>query len=274
MLSDAPEDRSLLSPLDLYCICQTILFHDVGNLFGRKKHNQTIYKVISDKFSNVFTNKREKNAIIQAGRAHTGKSSEGSDDTLKELSNTTYHISGEIVRLRDIATIVRFADELAEGPQRTCQYMLEEGLFPEANEIFHRYASCTHLLIDPNNERISLHYEIELETDTEDQLSSEQKDKLVKLLNFAYERIDKLDQERKYASYYCDLLKPIKKTVANFEFSLDGCCIGEKPTIILDDLVVPGTQSSIASGTYKELNADSLVERIEQALISEREDNL
>lgn len=256
-------EDSTLSPLDLYCLCQGILFHDVGNLYGRSKHNQRISKVINENFDQIF-DKKERRIIIKAGRAHTGKGSNDSKDTLKDLDNGE-HINGKAVRLRDIAAIIRFADELAEGPQRTSKNMLELGVLSDDSIIHHKYASITEVFIDPGNSRISLTYEIELVIEDNSKLTSEFKQELLGLLNYIYHRIHKLDQERKYASYYCDLLKPIKKTMAKLEFSLNGEEYGfQIPTIILDDLVIPGTQKSYLLEQRSDLIAENIIEMLEQ----------
>jgi metal-dependent HD superfamily phosphatase/phosphodiesterase len=55
---DVTIDKPIFSHLDLYFLCQAILFHDVGNLFGRNKHNQTAYKVINEKFSKYWYPKK------------------------------------------------------------------------------------------------------------------------------------------------------------------------------------------------------------------------
>lgn len=260
--------KSYLSGLDLYCLCQGILFHDIGNLYGRSKHNLAISEVINAEFNQIFE-RRERKLIVKAGRAHTGKGSDGSNDTLKDLDNGE-NIKGQQVKLRYIASIIRFADELAEGPQRTSRYMLELGVIAEESVIYHRYAEVTELFIDPCNSRISLTYEIELITDENNKLTDEFKSELIELLNYIYIRIHKLDQERKYATYYCNLLKPINKTIAKIEFTLNGIeCGTEIPAIVLDDLVVPGSQESDLLDQRNDLIAEGIVTMLDQYFDSE-----
>jgi hypothetical protein len=69
------------SGLDLYIMCMAVLFHDVGNIFSRDKHNQNIQPVIKE-FDQILDVKRERQVVVKAGRAHSGKSG---DDTLREL---------------------------------------------------------------------------------------------------------------------------------------------------------------------------------------------
>ena len=192
LLCDVTKDQPNFSHLDLYFLCQSILFHDVGNLFGRDNHNQTACKIINEKFSSIFprtgSHKKQRKIIISAGRAHTGKNTEGRKDTLKDLE-VHENFNGNKISLRDIATILRFADELAEGPQRTSSYLLQIGAFSEESTIYHQYADSIELYIDPLNERISLFYEVELSAIEGDGLTKDQTEKVQELLKLIYIRI-------------------------------------------------------------------------------------
>ncbi|WP_339438693.1 HD domain-containing protein [Pseudomonas sp. EA_15y_Pfl1_P104] len=263
------ETNSCLSGIDIYLLATTVLFHDVGNIFGRDKHNLTIMQIMNDIFLSDFQDihKREKNLIFRAAKAHTGKGDDLTADTLKDIQRLE-QLNGHQVALQDIAAIVRFADELAEGPQRTSSYAQHIKLFAPSSEIYHRYASTLDVHIDPKNERISLAYEIEVSTDANCQISMEQEEKLKLFLNYIYERIHKLDAERKYCSFYCDLLKPIRKTVANFSFVNNGFPVDFKiEPLTLNDLVIPkkflSKAEEIASPHGREdLNAERLITQL------------
>ena len=69
------------------------------------------------------------------------------------------------MRLRELAAVLRFADELAEGPQRTSEFMQAEGLYESESQQFHDYANSTHILIDRGTNRIILTYEIGIGVD-------------------------------------------------------------------------------------------------------------
>ena len=67
---------------------------------------------------------------------------------------------------------------------------------------------------------------------------------MIELLEFTYKAIQKLDQERQYAKYYCDLLSAFKKTEIVFNFRLrDHDFNLGLPKLVLTDIVVPGEQS-------------------------------
>lgn len=256
------------SGLDLYILCMTILFHDVGNFFQRGGHNQHIQTVINDMFKDFFFGefKREKSHIITAGRAHTGKNSEGTKDTLRGIPEIE-HCGGEPVKLRDIASIVRLADELAEGPQRTCQYMLDKEKVSPESEIYHRYATCTHLMIDTLNGRVSVAYEIELKCNNVSGMTEGDKTDLSKLLDLIHERIFKLDQERKYCGYYCDTLKSIGETQVSFNFFNNGQMLDLRfESLVLTDLTVPGdTAKQILEGR-DDLKVDAVVKEVAESI--------
>jgi hypothetical protein len=224
------------SGLDLYIMCMAVLFHDVGNIFSRDKHNQNIQPVIKE-FDQILDVKRERQVVVKAGRAHSGKSG---DDTLRELDEA-FPIGGEAIKLREIAAIIRFADELAEGPQRTSAFMNNLGLFSKDSKIYHKYAECTDIHIDSKNERISLNYSVELSGYTDLPASTALNSELGAFIEYIYSRIIKLDQERKYFGYYFNSAKKIKHTSAKLTFTLNDCEVDYSPDqISLDDLVVPG----------------------------------
>jgi hypothetical protein len=263
------EPSSSLNAIDIYLLATTILFHDVGNIFGREKHNMTIQRVMNDIFDSDFQDihKRERTLIYAAAKAHTGKGDDLSVDTLQDIPRTN-QLNGHQVAHQDIAAIVRFADELAEGPQRTSSYAQRIKIFDPSSEKFHRYASTLDIAIDPKNERISLVYEIEVNTDQEGKITEKQEEELKIFLNYIYERIHKLDAERKYCSFYCDILKSIKKTIVNFTFTNNGFQVNFKvEPLTLTDLVIPKKfltrAEEIASPHGRaDLNAESLINNL------------
>ena len=233
-----PQNTIVLTPLDVYFLCLTSLFHDVGNIYGRKYHNQKIQKVIKDNFSQLFDDK-QRSLIVRAGRAHTGKDLEGSKDTLKGLVDDKEQYQGEFIHLRSVAAIIRFADELAEGPQRTSNFMLNHNLLDDS-KIYNEYASMTHITIDTDNSRIVVAYQINVDT-KKYTTRKEIEEYLGNIFRFIYGRIIKLDEERKYYNFYCNLAPNIKEIQVSFELEKDKneseINIGE---LILNDLVIPG----------------------------------
>lgn len=224
-----------MTSLDMYILCLSILFHDVGNINGRKEHNKKItdtYNSIRGEQQASFSPER---ALIQKiVRAHCGVNSKGSKDTLCEVEIIS-SLAGNRIQSREIAAILRFADELAEGPQRTSDYIPVD----QSSSVYHEYAKITDVCIDKGNERIILQYHIDIS-------AFESEDKLKNLLQFIYERIIKLDEERQYVKFYSHLLSPFKRTEVTFNFNNKGepLNVFDEKIVLVDKCVIPGDKKT------------------------------
>jgi len=253
------KDIKRFTSLDLYVLCLSILFHDVGNINGRDNHNQKvwdIYQAVRGDNAKYYT---ERDLIISAAEAHCGKTKSGSRDTLKNIKRTSYSLSGDPINFLEIVSVLRFADELAEGPQRTSDYLLRTDIITPESELYHKYAKITDVFIDRGNGRIVLTYGIDIKSETPDSLK--------KLLTFVYERIIKLDEERKYTKFYSEFLVPFKKTEVLFKFSNKGkpldISIGD--ITLNDTYIVPGEKKPNAIDLierFKELNIDNILNQM------------
>ena len=151
-------DLDHFTPIEHYILGLSVLFHDVGNIYGRKGHNRRIARVYdhvrpADKFA------QEKALVVQIAQAHTGEARDGSRNTLADVPDVS-QLDGEPVKAREIAAIVRFADELAEGRQRTSEYMKRHGRYSAESMPYHDYASATDIAIDKLNDRIAVTYHL------------------------------------------------------------------------------------------------------------------
>lgn len=205
------EGKNKFSGVELYFLALSILFHDVGNINGRKGHNKKVTDIYNKIRNNESHFNQERRLILKAVSAHCGESSKGDKDTLNELEEKS-DLFGHALRLRELAAVLRFADELAEGPQRTSDYMIEKNKFSEENLIYHEYAQITSPYIDRGGSRIAVSYDIDCN----------QCEDLKKLLVFTYKRVLKLDLERRYCKYYAPILDVFKRTDVSYEFNQDG----------------------------------------------------
>jgi hypothetical protein len=195
------EEQSL-SAMDVYCLALMILFHDVGNIFGRKGHD-SIPKIaeVYNKYRTMHQNYGEERRVITTGAsAHSGLSIAGCKDTLKYVKKDS--IKEDEVNLPELSAILRFADELAEGQHRTCSFLIDKGLYDNESMIYHKYASITEIRIDRALGRIVITYTINV-SDSFNENKKEQKE-ILNLIYFSFYRAIKLDQERIYKILFID----------------------------------------------------------------------
>lgn len=257
------EDLNELTPLELYIVCLCALFHDVGNIHKREKHNRNISSVYDFARPNHQGCLNEKQIVSIVSGAHSGFASDRSKDTLKEVP-AYMSLKGEKIRTRLLAAVTRFADELAEGPQRTSAYMQLMEKYEEPSRVYQGYASITEIFIDREAGRIALTYNIPV-TIKEKQVIFEKDPTLSlhDLLKKTYERILKLDNERKYTKHYCDWLTPFKSTSAIFNFWFNGNYGNlDLPPIILTDLVSPDSQGQGLAETNPDYEIDHVISKL------------
>lgn len=232
------EDDHGLSSYDLYLLAMSILFHDVGNAYGRENHQNMIGPVYDWARGNDAAYRREKTLLMRIVKTHTGHSLDGSRDTLKDLAPQD-QFESESIQLQNIGTILRFADELAEGPQRTSDFRRTTGLIDPASEIYHDYASITNIQADRGNGRILISYDYEIK---EEYLLPDN-DYIENLFTYVNSRIIKLDDERRYAAFYSDLVGKFRRTEVTFNFHYNKHILPIDMGVVLDDKVVPGEGS-------------------------------
>jgi hypothetical protein len=226
----------------LYFLCLSTLFHDVGLIYGKREVHQ---KMISDVYNNAHGGKNiqrfanEKIIVTKAVEAHSGKSIEGTNDTLKYLETLPGY--SEMINAQEMAAILKFADELAEGGQRTSDYFIEKGMYKKESSIYHRYAKAYHSVISAIDKRIAITYNIFLSISDANELIIDQDISLKSFLEFIFGRIVKIDDERKYCRYYCHWLDPMKEISVSFNFWYEGERIEiDLSPIIISDKIIPG----------------------------------
>lgn len=232
------DQQNRFSAMEIYLLCLIILFHDVGNIEGRGGHNNKVAEIYNIIRNKVPKYNQERRLVLTATAAHCGSSKKGDKDTLSDVDEIS-NLFNKKIKLRELASILRLADELSEGPQRTSHYLVTKSKIKHDAQIYHEYASITNIFIDKGNNRIALTYNI-------DYTSAVQ---IETLLNFTYGRILKLDAERRYCKYYAPVLDKLKKTEAQINFTIDGdICSLDLPKIELGDkynLIEDGDEAKI-----------------------------
>lgn len=218
-------DLDYFRPIEHYVLGLGVLFHDVGNLLGRRDHDKRIAQFY-DHIRGEDEYAQEKSVVVRISQAHSGKTRDGSLNTLADVPKTS-QLDGWPVRAREVAAIVRFADELAEGPRRTSSYMRSHARYDPESAPHHDYSSATDIAIDKGNKRIAVAYQFNVVTEKgiEEELS-----KLKEFLEFAYGRLGKMDLERKYARFHCSRpLDSFQNITVRLEVQIDGEYVDDPP---------------------------------------------
>ncbi len=257
------ESINEISGIELYVLCLVAWFHDAGNVYGREKHNKRIIDIYNDIFGDEPAYRIEKLLVQNIGGAHTGRSGKGTRDTLESIDEKS-HLKRKPIRARELAAIIRFADELAEGPQRTTEFVQEnEGFIEQENMVYHKYANITNISISRPGEKIIVEYNICVclksqqigEHNTENRVIAENDQILSNFLKFIYDRIEKLNEERLYAKFYSELLSPFKSIVVTFKFFHRGITLDlPLSSKTFDDKVVPGQTKKLDAPVHQRLD--------------------
>jgi hypothetical protein len=263
---DIPKEYQL-NAMEFYCLITSALFHDAGNIFGRKDHQKKISQIYDYAVPEARRDKQVKLVVLKATEAHTGEAPDGTKDTMKHLSKTL-SVKDHQVKLQELAALVRFADELAEGRQRTSLFMQMHHMYPPTSELHHKYAAITSVGIDMKNERITLTYNIDVGAKTKGAFDTAAEAEIRELLNYTYIRIDKMNQERKYARHYSPILAPLKQMTVTFNFWVIGQVeyLQLPKDLVLTDLVVPGDAQKGFVEHFSAYIVDNVISQIRNVL--------
>lgn len=253
-----------LTPYELFVLLTGLLVHDVGNIFGRDRHNQKIsevWKSLSSAWNSWGVH--ERNLVIEVGRAHSGKNEDGGRDTLEPLATANRYFLKKPIRAGEIAAIIRFADELAEGPQRTSKFLLDNGLISAKSNIYHHYADITRVSIDRPRGRVALTYYIEIDNRAYPKDPKDLKIFLALLLKMTYVRAAKMNYERQFARHYATSLSPYREVSISLAMMRDGGPIdlALQPIVLTDMTSLHKSQLSLEE-IYKDYAVDKVLERL------------
>jgi hypothetical protein len=128
-----------LTAYEAFILLMACHFHDVGNVYGREKHEQRISAIMDSIDPAVIgDNTFERRLVADIAAAHGGKI--GNDkDTIGALPYKAQPGPDE-VRAHLLAAILRFADELAEDYTRASRFAIDHDLILKASEVYHQYA--------------------------------------------------------------------------------------------------------------------------------------
>jgi len=257
-----------LRPIEMFFLILCIVFHDAGNIEGRQNHQHNVANAYDHVRSRASSELREKTLLLKVVGAHSGKTATGSIDTLAELENGE-HLFSESLRLREVAALLRFSDELSEGRLRTSRYMIDAGKFQRGNQVYHDYADAVSMHIDGGNNRIAISFDIAVEVGgRRGNRSIENEGSFRDLLDFIQLRVMKVNAERRYARYYCQSLEPFKETSVTLTLHVNGeiLDLGLRPAVFTDLEVPPDPEKAKRiCDQYPEYSTQSILDCLLEA---------
>lgn len=218
-----------LNPREVFILLNAIQVHDVGNFYGRHKHETKITEAIKDGLSPAVFDRKEVKLIKDIAQVHGGTYVEAdgtkTKNTFKSITSSTSNSDSYIIRLHLLASILRFADELADDKYRADIKSLRERKMPKGSEIYHAYASCLEPpIINHEEKRIELHYYINKE-DLYSKFGKYNPDSDIieekSVLEEIYDRTLKIHYERIYCSKYWKKNIDIESIWVKIEFYSD-----------------------------------------------------
>ena len=190
---------------DRYPSCYEVFFllcaisvHDIGNFFGRTNHEKKIPALLDKDCKNIIDDSIERKIIGRIAGVHGGNI-KGSKDTISFLSEEDV-INNIKVREQMLASILRFADELADDNTRANHIALDWGILGKASEIYHVYSSKLHTVKLEQNPLTCL-WRVVLKYEFSEEVAKKQYNKggeKVYLLDEIYDRTIKMERERRY----------------------------------------------------------------------------
>ena len=129
-----------LSNYEIYVLLMAIHLHDIGNITGRKNHEQKIEQIVQIIEKGTakldFEDDIEKECIEDIAEAH------GGDATNIVRLDTDSKVLGHAVNKKQIAAILRLADEISDDYTRADKLLLQAGSIPPEIVIYHKYSFC------------------------------------------------------------------------------------------------------------------------------------
>ena len=150
-------DNIDLTHFELTLLLVAVYLHDIGNVLGRSGHERQIHRTLTAAGTELPIDQVEYATAKQIAGVHGGTVA-GSKDTISTLPEKQA-VSGEHVRLRLLAAILRLADELADDPARANRVQLKAGTLPPGSVVYHVVAAGLHSQMpDVSTREITLNF--------------------------------------------------------------------------------------------------------------------
>lgn len=125
-----------ISAYELFFLLVAIQIHDAGHIITGRDGHEKASEVFLSMFNKYTVSAIERKVIRKIAEAHSGKK-----DPIGKLENEM-DVSGQKVRTRLLAALLRFGDELADGNSRASSFALDLDKIPELSRLFHVFSRC------------------------------------------------------------------------------------------------------------------------------------
>jgi len=260
-----------LSSLDIFLVLSGILWHDVGNVYGRSGHAERAVEMTNEIKKLGFPDPAIHRLVTEISSAHSGKN--GLVKASPEEDCSTLH-STHTVYPRALAAVVRFADEVSENRFRISTELLPK--VPDANRIFWEYAnSITASRLEPERKRVVITIALQQDAAVKRFPCPEFAHRVdgegqIHLMDYILCRLEKMNNERAYCSPAFLRYAVIEEIEARFTLLEDTKRVNEATVFFRDAGVRKNDDSSypniqIFDDFYNE-HPDWRPERLKEAL--------
>ncbi len=216
---------SELNVREIFILLNAIQLHDVGNFYGRLGHEQKIKEVLKNGLPIIAFDTIESNYIKSVAQVHGGVKLDKFGNIDKGVISDIKDVvtsDGYTIRQRLLASLLRFADEIADDRHRAAINLLKEKKLPRGSEIFHAYSACLDtVLIKHEIKTVEYHFKVPKEFAIE-KFGKINKDKgiidEVFLIDEIYKRAIKTHEEKVYCSKFWKNNVDLEKIWVQIEF--------------------------------------------------------
>lgn len=218
LMNDSSPSSQSLTCYEVYLLLMAIYFHDVGNVYGRNQHEKMIVPIIDTIKPLLSDEAIERGTVIRIAEAHGGTVNGAPKDTIARLAPSDL-VLGQRVRMRALAAVLRFADELADDSSRSAGILKTAGELPRSSEVYHYYAKALHSVdVRPSEYLVDLRYQFHC-SDAKEKFGKGSNS--VYLLDEIYSRTLKIHNEREYCMRFTHGIVRIDVISVTIEVHLD-----------------------------------------------------
>lgn len=193
-----PNDR-IIDLENLNLLMHAVLWHDLGNLYGRLDHSQKITKIF-EKVKSFLYEAPHHNWILKIAQAHSGAGS-----IEKQIEDNSVTIYDSVIYPQFLSALLRISDEIDEDQRRAEGRIIS--IVPKENKAYWQFCLCTESII-PVYQTDSIGnaaLEIQIKCKMRDKdigAKWEKNTSEVTAINEYISRINKMNEERIYCNKF------------------------------------------------------------------------